>query len=71
MYSTAPLPTTVGELKARLSVRLGHSIYMSRLVALRATKRHPNRKQSMAEVQLRQLIGSIETLILELNTDRT
>lgn len=70
MYSNSPLPTTVEELKSQLCYRLNWEIRMSRLVALRATKRYPNRKQCIAEVQLRQLIGSIGTLILELDTDK-
>lgn len=61
MYLAAPMPSKCSELRT-VSTRIHRAIHLSHLIALRSTKRNYDRKQSMAEVQLRQLIGSLNIL---------
>lgn len=58
MYLAAPMPSKCSELRTAISTRIHRAIHLSHLIALRSTKRNYDRKQSMAEVQLRQLLGS-------------
>lgn len=67
MYLAAPMPRKCSELRTAISTRISRSIYLSPLIALRCTKRNYDRKQSMAEVQLRQLLGSLDLLMQELD----
>ena len=67
MYLAAPMPSKCSELRTAISTRIHRAIHLSHLIALRSTKRNYDRKQSMAEVQLRQLIGSLNILMQELD----
>lgn len=67
MYLAAPMPSKCSELRTAISTRIHRAIHLSHLIALRSTKRNYDRKQSMAEVQLRQLIGSLNILMEELD----
>lgn len=67
MYLAAPMPSKCSELRTVISTRIHRAIHLSHLIALRSTKRNYDRKQSMAEVQLRQLIGSLNILMEELD----
>lgn len=67
MYLAAPMPRKCSELRTVISTRIHRAIHLSHLIALRSTKRNYDRKQSMAEVQLRQLIGSLNILMEELD----
>ncbi len=67
MYLAAPMPSKCSELRTVISTRIHRAIHLSHLIALRCTKRNYDRKQSMAEVQLRQLLGSLDLLMQELD----
>lgn len=73
MYINSPLPDNPEQLKSAISAELGWAIHMSRLVALRATRRtvKQDRKKNIADVQLRQLLGSLEVLRMKLNSRET
>ena len=62
MYYNTVLPDDPEKIKTEIAHDLRNAIHMSRLVALRSTRKYPNRKQCIAEVQLRQLLGSIQYL---------
>lgn len=67
MYLAAPMPSKCSELRTAISTRISRSIYLSRLIALRSTKPKQDRKKTMAEIQLRQLLGSLDLLMQELD----